>query len=400
MERTASTGSAVASGLDRLLAERGSALRGARVGLLAHPASVDRSLVSTLGRLRALGGVEIVALFGPEHGLQGEAQDMAPVAGGRDGGTGIRVHSLYGETEADLAPTEEMLEGIDLILADLQDVGARYYTFAATVALALEPIARRSGRLVVLDRPNPIGGLAVEGPRLAPGMESFVGAFDVPVRHGLTLGELLVRHARAKRLERSLEVVPMEGWRRSMDFEATGLPWIPPSPNVPTVDTAFVYPGTCLLEGTNLSEGRGTTRPFEWIGAPYLDGRRLAERLAAEDLPGTAFRPIVFRPSFHKWSGEPCGGVAIHVTDRRAFRPVKTGIAILVWARRLAPGDFAWRDKPYEYVSDRPAIDLLTGGKAVREGIESDAGVEEIVSGWDEIASVWTAERSAGLLYP
>jgi uncharacterized protein YbbC (DUF1343 family) len=230
-------------------------------------------------------------------------------------------------------------------------------------------------------------------------MRSFVGHIEVPIRHGLTIGELLLSHARQLGQEGAVEIVPMRGWKRAMSFEQTGLPWVPPSPNMPTLDTAYVYPGTCLIEATNLSEGRGTTRPFEWIGAPFLDSERLAEALEAENLPGVVFRPHRFVPAFHKWAARPCGGVAIHVTDRRTFLPVRTGVAVLVAARRLAPVEFAWRTEPYEFVSDRPAIDLLTGSGAVRESIEAGAGAGEIVKNWEECESDWLESRRSGLLY-
>lgn len=389
----------VVSGLEVFLSGRASELRGQRIGLIANAASVDSTFTSAVRRLASLPGLRLAALFGPEHGLVTGAQDMVPVEGEREPGTGLTVHSLYGASVASLSPSPEMLEGIDVLVADLQDVGARYYTFAATIALALEAIARRGGRLILLDRPNPIGGAAIEGPGLAPEMSSFVGHFRVPVRHGLTMGELLRHHALGAGLEEALEVIPMRGWTRAMHFEATGLPWIPPSPNMPAVETAVVYPGACLLEGTNLSEGRGTTRPFEWAGAPFLDPEALAASLSREDLPGVVFRPLTFVPASHKWAGEVCGGVALHVTDRERFQPVRAGVAFLVAARRLAPSRFAWRTEPYEFVSDRPAIDLLTGGAFVRDAIDAGATLSEIVRGWPAQETAWRSERAHCLLY-
>lgn len=386
-------------GLEVFLSETLRRFRGARIGLIANAASVDSRLQSAVRLFSDSPDLRLVALFGPEHGLAGGAQDMAPVGNGIETATGLEVHSLYGDTVESLSPSPRMLEGIDVLVADLQDVGARYYTFAATLALALAAIETRGGRLIVLDRPDPIDGISIEGPGRIPGMSSFVGHFDVPIRHGLTMGELLLHHARASRLERALEVVPMRGWTRSMSFEETGLPWVPPSPNMPTVDTARVYPGTCLVEGTNLSEGRGTTRPFEWIGAPFLDPERMGGLLVSEELPGVVFRPLTFIPAFQKWAGKPCGGVAIHVTDRAAFQPVRTGIAILVAARRLAPARFAWRTEPYEFVSDRPAIDLLAGSNVVRESIDAGAGVREITKDWPSEESGWRVSRAASLIY-
>lgn len=374
-------------------------MRGQRVGLIAHPASVDASLRSAVRLVQSSPGIHLTALFGPEHGLHAGAQDMIAVSGEEDRASGLRVFSLYGDTIDSLAPSPESLEGIDLLVADLQDVGARYYTFSATLALTLESLALRGKRMMLLDRPNPIGGTRVEGPPIEDAMRSFVGHVRTPIRHGLTMGELLLHHARGAEIEGALEVVPMRGWSRSMSFEETGLPWIPPSPNMPTLDTAHVYPGACLVEATNLSEGRGTTRPFEWIGAPFLDPERLASFLEAEKLPGVTFRPLTFVPAFHKWAGQACGGVALHVTDRDRFQPVRTGIALLIAARRLAPSRFAWRKEPYEFVVDRPAIDLLTGSPQVRERIEAGAGLEEVVEGWAAAESSWIQARSGSLLY-
>jgi len=389
----------VTSGLEVFLAERVPAFEGRRLGLIANAAAVDTQLASAARRIAAEKRLTLAALFGPEHGVSGGAQDMIAVSGERDGARGLPVHSLYGDSEASLRPAPAMLDGIDVLVADLQDVGSRYYTFAATIAMALEEIGPRGGRVVVLDRPNPIGGTRVEGPGLDPAMRSFVGHIEVPIRHGLTMGELVTAHARRLGLDGALEVVPMRGWRRWMDFEATGLPWIPPSPNMPTVETAVVYPGACLVEATNLSEGRGTTRPFEWIGAPWLDGERLRSELEKEGLPGVAFRPIAFVPQFQKWAGRACGGVALHVTSRETFLPVRTGVALLAAAKRLAPRDFAWRQEPYEFVSDRPAIDLLTGSAAVREGIEAGAPLRVLTAGWDEAERAWDVARREHFLY-
>ena len=389
----------VAIGLEVFLKERTRELEGRRVGLVAHAASVDAGLTSAVRLFAACPHLRLTALFGPEHGLLSGAQDMVAVGNERDPGTGLKVHTLYGDTEASLRPTPEMLEEVDVLVADLQDVGARYYTFAATAALALEAAAAAGRRMIVLDRPNPIGGDAVEGPALGPDMRSFVGYIEAPVRHGMTIGELLRHHARMKGLEKALDVVPMRGWQRGMSFEDTGLPWIPPSPNMPTPDTAQVYPGACFVEGTNLSEGRGTTRPFEWIGAPFLDPERMASLMNGWSLPGAVFRPISFMPAFHKWAGRLCGGVAIHVMDRARFRPVRTGVAALVAAKRLAPRDFGWRREPYEFVTDRLAIDLLAGDTLLREGIDAGAEADEIVRGWTPVEESWRAVRADSLLY-
>jgi uncharacterized protein YbbC (DUF1343 family) len=396
----------VETGLDVLCAERLELCRGRRVGVFCHPASVASDLGHVVDRLIAA-GVRPTRLFGPEHGVRGEAQDMIGVEHGRDARTGLPVSSLYGETFESLTPAREDLAEVDVLVVDLQDVGSRYYTYVWTMALALQAAARAGVAVVVLDRPNPIGGVEIEGDTVGPGCESFVGLGAVPVRHGLTAGEIArlvvagmpwgaARFARP--LDCDLTVVAMRGWRREMDFDATGLPWIMPSPNMPTLDTAFVYPGMCLVEGTNLSEGRGTTRPFELVGAPFLDGYRLAAALDACDLPGVRFRPVSFRPMFHKFAGRSCGGVQLHVTDRATFRPYRTGIAVLAAARAQAPGDFRWRTEPYEFVADPPAIDLLTGSAAVRAGIDAGQPLGTIVGGFGEFERAFAERRRPYLI--
>jgi uncharacterized protein YbbC (DUF1343 family) len=395
------------TGLDVLLQDRRSLLSGRRVGVLCHPASVDRRLVHVVDALLAA-GVEVVHLFGPEHGIRGEAQDMVGVAAERDVRTGITVTSLYGDGFASLAPSREALVGLDVLLVDLQDVGARYYTFVWTMALCMQAAAAAEVAVVVLDRPNPIGGVAVEGGAVEPWAESFVGLGSIPVRHGLTIGEVARLVAAgmpwggprfAKPVACDLEVIAMRGWHRRDFFDRTGLPWVLPSPNMPTPDTALVYPGLCLLEGTNVSEGRGTTRPFEIFGAPFLDGHRLAERLHAAALPGVRFRPLTFRPTFHKFAGQVCGGVQVHVVDRAAFLPYLTGVEILRALADVAGADFRWRAERYEFVSDRPAIDLLTGGDAVRKGIAAGASLLDLRASWADAEAAFAERRQACLLY-
>jgi uncharacterized protein YbbC (DUF1343 family) len=396
----------IQTGLDVLCAERLDLLRGRRVGVLCHPASVDGQLVHVVDRLVAA-KVRPTRLFGPEHGVRGEAQDMIGVDHGKDARTGIAVTSLYGETFESLTPSAAELSEIDVLVIDLQDVGSRYYTYVWTMALAMQAAARAGVAVVVLDRPNPLGGVALEGGTVEPGCESFVGLGAVPVRHGMTAGEVarLVRAGMpwgaprfAAPLDCDLTVVPMRGWRRAMAFDATGLPWVLPSPNMPTLDTAFVYPGGCLVEATNLSEGRGTTRPFEIMGAPFLDGYRLAARLEALALPGVRFRPLSFRPSFHKFAGRSCGGVQLHVTDRETFRPYRTGLAFLISARDEAPADFRWRAEPYEFVADPPAIDLLTGSDVARRGIDAGASLDELVAGFATFEDAFSERRGPHLL--
>ena len=361
-----------------LAARRFRPLAGRTAGLVCNPTAVTRALVHAADLLAAAPRVRLAALFGPEHGVRGDAQYMAAVGGERDPATGLPVHSLYGATRESLRPRPEQLEGLDLLVFDIQDVGARYYTYQATMLLCMEAAAEAGIGFVVLDRPNPIGGVLVEGPRLLPGFESFCGLHDLAVRHGLTVGELALLFKAERGLDLELEVVPARGWRRGVSFRETGLPWVFPSPNMPTPETALVYPGMCLLEGTNLSEGRGTTRPFELFGAPWLDARRLAEDLARERLPGVRFRPVSFVPTWDKHAGVRCHGVELHVSDAGRFRPFRTGLAAVLHARRQDPARFAWRSEPYEFVPDVPAFDLLSGSARERTAIEAGATLSEI----------------------
>lgn len=370
----------VQSGLDVLVDEGMSRLHGKRVALLGHPASVDRHFTHLLEACREH-GVDLVRLFGPEHGLLGDAQDMAHVDGHKDRRTGLEVVSLYGPTRESLFLKPEQLDGVDVLVCDLQDVGSRYYTFAYTVAFAMRACAARGVKCMVLDRPNPIDGRHVEGNVVDPRFGSFVGEYALANRHGLTLGELARFFARADGLEGKLdlEVVWMEGWTRDLSFADTGLPWVLPSPNMPTPDTALVYPGGCLFEGTNLSEGRGTTRPFELVGAPFIDDpHRFAALAMAAGLPGCALRPCFFRPTFQKHAGQLCGGVQIHVVDKDHFDSLKTGVAVLVAARHFQ--GFDWRRTTYEYVSDRLAIDLLFGHDEPRRLIDAGQPADAVMA--------------------
>lgn len=354
---------AVRTGLDRLVTEFRDRLVGRRIGLLAHHASFTTDQRFAAHAINHAGGT-VTRFFGPEHGLWGTAQDMIAVAGTHDPWTGLPLVSLYGDEEGSLRPRPEALAGLDLLVIDLQDVGARYYTYAATAAMAAEVAQSIDLEVLVLDRPNPIGG-RVEGNVLQPEMHSFVGMYDVPQRHGLSFGELVSLYSGG-----ACEVIPMTGYRRDMWYDDTGLPWIPPSPNMPTLTTATIYPGMCLIEGTNLSEGRGTTTPFELVGAPFIDPFRFADALNALDLAGVRFRPHVFKPMFQKHAGSACGGVQIVVTDRGVLRPLRLGIAVLSVAFRLYPKDAAWRSEVYEFIGDRLAIDLLFGAPGIRERIE------------------------------
>jgi uncharacterized protein YbbC (DUF1343 family) len=382
------------------LADQGFApLHGLRVGLVTHPAAVDGRLRHIRERLAAAPGVHLAALFGPEHGWMGEAQDLIGVEGGTEPDSGLRIYSLYGDSFDSLSPTVEQLRDLDALVIDLQDVGSRYYTFQATMLLCLEAAARRGLRVVVLDRPNPLGGERVEGPLLRAGYESFVGIHPIVTRHGMTIGELARLYQSERKLNVELLVVPCEGWRRDCDFDQTGLPWVLPSPNMPTLDTAFVYPGQCLLEGTNLSEGRGATRPFELCGAPWIDARKLCRRLQDESWPGVSFRPTWFRPTFQKFAGQTCAGVQLHVTDRQAFQPVRVGLAVLAAFREQSREAFAWRTEPYEFVTDRLAIDLLFGSDRERVALEAGTPVRDICRAWEAEEAAFRQRRQPYLMY-
>ena len=384
------------TGLDVLLRDRLSLLRGRRLGLLAHQASVNGRLDHAAVLLRDVRSARLTRLFAPEHGLWGAAQDHAPIAGARDPVTGLAVASLYGRRRE---PTPAMLAGLDALIVDLQDVGSRYYTFVWTTALAMRACARAGVEVIVLDRPNPIGGTVVEGNVPDPAFASFVGLDPLPARHGLTIGEAARWLALAHGLRPRLTVVEMRGWRRRMLWEDTDVPWVPPSPNMPTPDTARVYPGGCLFEGTNLSEGRGTTRPFEWVGAPYLDAHAYAEALGEQRLPGVQFRPARFTPTFHKWAGRLCGGVQIHVTDRARFKPFATGLSVIATARKLGRRRFAWRRPPYEFERRRLPIDILLGTDRIRRAVERGRTVNEVERDWAGDLAGWKRRRLPALLY-
>ena len=392
--------SAVQTGLDVWVADGFSALSRRRVGAIVNPTSVDRNLRHLADLLAAAPGVTLAALFGPEHGIRGEAQYMVAVEDEqRDARTAVPVHSLYGHTFESLSPRPEWLAGLDALVFDIQDVGSRYYTYVYTMALALKAAAKAGVAFYVLDRPNPIGGVQVEGNLVGEGYRSFVGLYPLPNRHGMTAGELARMLNEEEGWGADLTVVPCRGWRREQGFAETGLPFIPPSPNMPTPDTALVYPGMCLAEGTNVSEGRGTCRPFEQFGAPWLDSGAICDALHAEDLPGVRFRPCSFTPTFDKHRGESCSGGFIHVTDRRAFRPLLTGIAVMRAAYQLGGTCFHWRTDAYEFVDKVPAFDLLCGTDQVRRGIEQGWSLARIVEGFDAQASAFEGRRRRYLLY-
>ena len=389
----------VASGLDVLVEKRYAPLRGLAVGLICNPTAVDRRLRHAVDLLHEARGVRLAALFGPEHGVRGDIPYMAAVGDERDRRTGVPVHSLYGSNPVSLRPDPGKLRGLDALVFDIQDVGARYYTYQATMLFCMEAAARAKLPFFVLDRPNPIGGRAVEGPALRPGFESFCGVHNVAVRHGLTVGELAALYREERDLDLALTVIPCRGWRRGMHQRDTGLPWVFPSPNMPTPETALVYPGMCLLEGTNVSEGRGTTRPFELFGAPWLDAGRLAEALAASHLPGVRFRPIGFVPTWDKHAGVLCHGVEVIVDNREMFRPFRTGVACVASARAQDPGHFRWRTEPYEFVKDVPAFDLLCGSAREREALEGGQGWRDLTAAWAREERAFAKRRTRHLRY-
>jgi uncharacterized protein YbbC (DUF1343 family) len=389
----------VRTGLDALVADDFTPLRGQRVGLVANAATVDASLRHAVDLFANCPHLKLTALFGPEHGLFGQAQDLIGVPGQHEPRHGIVVHSLYGSRVESLKPSAQQLQGLDTLVIDVPDIGCRYYTFAATMLMCLEAAAAVGLPTVVLDRPNPLGGEVVEGPAPRQRFRSFVGYASVATRHGLTLGELARWYAAEHGLTDRLRVIQCEGWQRGMTFDQTGLPWVMPSPNMPTLDTAFVYPGQCLLEGTNLSEGRGTTRPFELCGAPWLDPQTLADRLRDEKLPGVVFRPTYFQPTFHKFARQTCGGVQVHVTDRALFQPVRTGLTVLAVMRALSGSRFAWRSEPYEFVADIPAIDLLLGSDRERLGLEAGMAPAELTRAWRPEEQEFRERRLGCLLY-
>jgi uncharacterized protein YbbC (DUF1343 family) len=371
-------------------------LAGRTVGLVSNPASIDASFCHVVERAERA-GVRIGALFGPQHGFRSDLQEnMIESPHGSDARRRIPVFSLYSETRE---PTAEMLAGLDALVIDLQDVGTRIYTYIYTMANCLRAARRHGLPVVVCDRPNPIGGVAVEGPMLEPGFESFVGQYPIPMRHGLTVGEAARLFNDQFGIGAKLEVVAMQGWQRRQWFDQTGLPWVMPSPNLPTLDSAVVYPGTVLFEGTNVSEGRGTTRPFELVGAPWVDAEPFAAAMNARRLPGVHFRPAVFEPTFHKHAGVSCGGCQIHVTDREAFQPVAAGVALLEAFRETDPQAFAWREPPYEYEAVKPPIDILSGSSRLREVLDGAGRAADLAEAWPDALQDFQAIRGRVLLY-
>ena len=385
----------IALGSERLLAS--AALLGKRVGVVCNPASVDHGFGHITDRIAAMPGVTLATIFGPQHGFRSDVQENMIESGhAEDARRRVPVYSLYSETRV---PTPEMMAGLDVLVIDLQDVGTRIYTYIYTMAYCLTAAKRDGVKVVVCDRPNPIGGTQVEGPMLEKGFESFVGLYAIPMRHGMTIGELARLFNDHFGIGADLEVITMSGWTRGMYHDDARAPWVMPSPNMPTLDTAIVYPGTVLFEGTNVSEGRGTTRPFELIGAPWVVDERFAEALNARDLPGVHFRPALFEPTFHKHAATSCGGVQIHVTNRAAFPAVQAGVLLTQAFRNAGPAAFAWRQPPYEYEYTLLPFDILCGTSDTREQLEAGVKTEAIARSWEPSVAVFTALRRSFLIY-
>jgi len=382
------------SGLDVLVSKKFSSLKNKRVGVLCHQASVDRHLRHLLDLLHHH-KIFVAALFAPEHGIWGTAQDQIPVATEKNSPWALPVQSLYGDHRA---PSVDQLQDIDVLLCDLQDVGSRYYTFIWTMALAMQVCAKAGKPCLIIDRPNPLGGTVLEGPVLDLNFASFVGLYGTPVQHGMTIGEIALWVNGTYDIGADVGVIPMKGWKRTMRFDQTGLPWVAPSPNMPTLDTAIVYPGGCLIEATNLSEGRGTTKPFELIGAPFIPADALAKVMNDEKLPGVYFRACRFMPTFHKFQNQLCGGLQIHVTDDKRFQPFLTYLILVQRIRTLCP-EFAWRPPPYEYELVKMPFDILCGTDRVRDQIENDLDLRRLSREWTADLAAFRHQRQPYLLY-
>jgi uncharacterized protein YbbC (DUF1343 family) len=387
---------AVVLGLEKLL-QGGTSFRGARLGLVCNQASVDHNYQHAADLLHQHPELDLRALFGPQHGIRGDVQDnMIETEHGIDRKTGLPVHSLYSETRE---PTEAMLRDIDVVVFDMQDVGCRIYTFVYTLANCMRAAKKWGKRVVVCDRPNPISGAVISGNVLEPEYASFVGQFPIPTRHGMTVAELARMFKDHFNIGCELELLSMDGWRREYWHDETDAPWVMPSPNMPTLSSATVFPGTVHFEGTQLSEGRGTTRPFELIGAPYIDPDAYAANLNAIGFPGVFFRSCAFQPTFQKHAGVSCGGVQIHVKDRKSFEPVITGVAMVKLAYDMYPDQFRWKDPPYEYVYDQNPFDVISGTNKIREAIEQGSQLREIEASWKVGLAEFRTLREGYLMY-
>ncbi len=394
---TKTTSRAVRTGIEQFAAGPPPGLAGKRLGLLCNQASTDGAYVHTRDIVNRVCPGQLTCLFSPQHGFFAEKQDNMIESGhGRDPATGLPVFSLYGRERK---PTAEMLDNLDVLLIDLIDVGARVYTFMYTMAYCLEAAAEQGKRVIILDRPNPLGGLEVEGNPVRDELRSFVGLYPIPMRHGLTLGELGLLFNREYDLGADITVIPLTGWRRSMLFTDTGLPWVFPSPNMPTPTTALVYPGQVIWEGTNISEGRGTTLPFELFGAPFFDHDELLNEISKTEPPGCFLRPLVFEPIANKWDGEPCPGFHLHVTDTQRFKPYQTTLALLRAVMKLYPEKYQPKKPPYEYEYEKLPLDLIIGDSRIRRALGEGVPVAEIAASWQEELRKYDLIRRSYFLY-
>jgi len=384
-------------GIEKLLEDGDHLVRGARLGLVCNQASVNHQLHHVADLLKQHPAVELRALFGPQHGVRGDVQDnMIETEHAIDRETGLPIYSLYSETRE---PTESMFRDLDLLIFDMQDVGCRIYTFAYTMANCMVAARKFGKKVIVCDRPNPINGRDFAGNMLEKGHESFVGQYPIPTRHGMTLGELARMFNDHFEIKCELDVLQMDGWDRNCWHDETDAPWVMPSPNMPTIEAATVFPGTVHFEGTQVSEGRGTTRPFEFVGAPYIVSEEFAADLNNATLPGVYFRSCTFRPTFQKHAGISCGGVQLHVIDRDNFEPVTTGLTMVKVAHDLYPGQFSWKEPPYEYVYDRNPFDVIAGTMRVRQAIEEGSTIAELQESWKPGLSEFKKLREEFLLY-
>lgn len=384
-------------GIERVLSDSKHLLNNQRIGLICNQASVNHDFQHAADLFFEDSEINLVALFGPQHGIRGDVQDnMIETEHATDKKTNLPIYSLYSETRI---PTEEMLKDLDALVFDLQDVGGRVYTFIYTMANAMTACAKFGKKMFVCDRPNPINGLDLEGNSLEDEYISFVGQYPIPMRHGLTVGELAKLFNEEFGIGCDLEVVEMQGWTRELYYDETDAPWVLPSPNMPTVETTVVFPATVYFEGTQVSEGRGTTKPFELVGAPYIDADELADALKKINLPGVKFRAVNFLPTFQKHAGKTCGGVFLHVTDRKIFEPVITGIGLVKTIYDLYTGEFKWKETPYEYVFDKNPFDVISGTEKTRNFIETGASLEEIRFSWEQDVSDFRVLREKYLIY-
>lgn len=384
-------------GLEKVLENPRKYFGSSRIGLICNQASVNHQFRHTADLFFENTNINLTTLFGPQHGIRGDVQDnMVETSHNVDSATERLIYSLYSETRE---PTESMLADVDALVFDLQDVGCRVYTFIYTMANAMKACAKYGKKMFVLDRPNPINGKDIEGNILETGHESFVGMYPIPMRHGMTVGELAKLFNEDFKIHCELEVVTMDNWAREDFYDETDAPWIMPSPNMPTNDTAVVFPGTVYFEGTQISEGRGTTRPFEIVGAPFINSTQLAERLNQLQLAGVIFRAVEFMPTFQKFAGQACGGVFLHVDEREIFKPVITGISVAKTIFDLYRNDFKWKEPPYEYVYDRNPFDVIDGSTKLREAFEQEKPLEEIEKSWSQGIENFSSRREKYLLY-